>query len=148
MWPLATGLLLQRSVEEEDGLAVLFLLPHPLDDLSPVACRHSGGTYVIITCISLIIYGCCAAYGFNLTTIFRKTKQAMTLIFAIQYRRIILTKYGRFLFSMQKWQFLKNTKVIVHGIVKKCGLEVGNGIEPFYVRMYVYNYVLKLHCKN
>ncbi len=32
----------------------------------------------------------------------------------------------------------KNTKVIVHGFVKKWGSEVENGIEPFYDRMYVY----------
>ncbi len=34
--------------------------------------------------------------------------------------------------------FEKNTKVIVHGFVKNLGFEVGNGIELFYVRMYVY----------
>ena len=34
--------------------------------------------------------------------------------------------------------FEKNTKAIVHGIIKKWGFEVGKEIEPFYVRMYVY----------
>ena len=31
-----------------------------------------------------------------------------------------------------------NGNAIVHGIVKKRGFKVGNGIESFYVRMYVY----------
>ncbi len=34
--------------------------------------------------------------------------------------------------------FGKNTKAIVHGFVKKRSFEVGNGIEPFYVGMYIY----------
>ena len=44
--------------------------------------------------------------------------------------------------SIKKIKYLceneKNTKAIVHGIVKKWGFQVDNGIEPFYVRMYVY----------
>ena len=43
--------------------------------------------------------------------------------------------------------FGKNTKPIVHGFVKKWGFSIGNGIESFYVRMYVYmscNYTLKI----
>ncbi len=34
--------------------------------------------------------------------------------------------------------FEKNTKVIVHGLVKIWHFCIGNGIKPFYVRMYVY----------
>ncbi len=43
-----------------------------------------------------------------------------------------------FIFYTETPFFEKNTKVIVHGFVEKWGFEVGNGIEPFYVAMYVY----------
>ena len=40
VWPLDEGVLLERKIETVDGLAVLFSLAHPLDDLCPVTCRR------------------------------------------------------------------------------------------------------------
>ncbi len=52
-----------------------------------------------------------------------------------------------FIFYVETSFFGKKTKVIVHGFVKKWGFQVGNGIEPFNVRMYVYmfwNYISQM----
>ncbi len=76
----------------------------------------------------------------------------MTLIFAVQlqymwymYIDVHVHVYcGDFYFTPF---FEKNTKAIVHGFVKNWCFQVGNGIEPFLVRMHVYihvQYVLKL----
>ncbi len=52
----------------------------------------------------------------------------MTLVFAVQTHDIytyILAKYEQFLLSMLECHFFeKNTKAIVHGIVKKCFFRV------------------------
>ncbi len=83
-----------------------------------------------------------------LNPIFRKSKQAMTLIFAVSYRDVYSGKYGQYLFPMPKLRFFgKSTKAIIHGFAKKWCFRVGNGIELFYVRMYVYmtrNYMAKI----
>ena len=53
----------------------------------------------------------------------------------VTYRRIFWQSTS----NLNFWPvFGKNTKVIVHGFVKKWGSEVGNEIEPNLVRMYVY----------
>ncbi len=43
MWPLDTGVLVERVVQEDsgyDGLPTLFSLLQPMDEFSPVSCRR------------------------------------------------------------------------------------------------------------
>ena len=54
------------------------------------------------------------------------------------YRRIFYESMDDFYFLPEKAIFGKNTKAVVHGFVKIWRFGIGNGIEPFCVRMYVY----------
>ncbi len=67
-----------------------------------------------------------------------KLRHLFSLCNYVTYRRTFWQRMDCFNFLYQNAIFGKNTKVIVHGFVKKWGFEVGNGIEPFYVGMYVY----------
>ncbi len=67
---------------------------------------HPIQLWICMCSFECILCGC----GFHYTEIFRKTRQAMALIFAMQLRDIqtyTLAKYGRFEFSSEKLPFLK-----------------------------------------
>ena len=80
----------------------------------------------------------CSGWGFNYTAFTGKLSElrlSFLLCNHITYRRI-------FWQSMSILNFLpifgKNTKAIVHGFVKNWAFQVGHGIKPIYVSMYVY----------
>ena len=57
----------------------------------------------------------------------------------VTHRRIIWQSMADFYFLFENAIFGKNTKaIIVHSFVKIWRFGIGNGIEPFCVRMYVY----------
>ncbi len=71
-------------------------------------------------------------------TIYKETKRAATLVFAMHLCYIytcILAKYEQFQFLTR---FLKKHQGYSSRFFKKWGSEVGNEIKPILVRMYVY----------